>query len=121
MKHAYNGKMLAYCALEQPLVAIVRIPLNPPYPPLNATQTTGIAEMIRPLQQVTLRQDKITPLGHIRLGETQGDEANCWISIEHVEIVEVLGRSVERDGAWRCEPFEENADALDTATVRRAA
>ena len=51
-----------------------------------ATQAPGV------LQQVTLRPDKIANSGQlIRLGETQGDEASCWIALDHVYVVEWLG------------------------------
>lgn len=44
------------------------------------------------LQQVTLRPDKVSNLGHIiRFGETQGDEANGWMAFENVYVVEWIG------------------------------
>lgn len=106
MKHPYNGRRLCDCKLPEPLVAIVALPLNGIYPPLDATMQTKPEQMVRPLQQVTLRPDKLSTLGYLRLGETPNDEANCWIHPENVLIVEVLGKGVEYSGTWRCEPFE---------------
>lgn len=51
-----------------------------------ATQPPGV------LQQVTLRADKLSPYGQLlRLGETDGDEAFCWVALEHIYIVEYIG------------------------------
>jgi len=61
------------------------------------------------LQQVTLRPEKCAA-GLIRLGETPGDEALCWIALEHVEIVHVLGRAIEVSKTeWKVEPIMEKA------------
>jgi hypothetical protein len=61
--------------LQHPVLAVVKLMTQPP----------GV------LQQVVLRPDKVA--GHlIRLGETRGDEARCWISCEHVGVVMILGR-----------------------------
>ena len=47
------------------------------------------------LHQVVLRPDKIaTGTKLIRLGETPGDEALCWIALEHIEIAHVLGYAI---------------------------
>ena len=55
-----------------------------------ATQPPGV------LQQVVLRPDKCVS-GLIRLGETRGDEARCWIAAEHIAVVAILGRAVATD------------------------
>lgn len=56
------------------------------------------------MQQVTLRKDKVSKNGLIRLGETPGDEALCWIKPEHIQILEILGIAVESDGKWIVHP-----------------
>lgn len=108
MSHAFDGQLLSSCELREPIVAIVRLPINGMFPPLDIHEQTRPGEMVRPLQQVTLRPDKFSRLGYIRLGDTPNDEANCWISPQHVEIVEVLGRAIEDKGAWKCEPFSDS-------------
>ena len=105
MKHPWNGLRLSDVRLTEPVVAIIVLPLNGMYPPLGATAQTTPQEMILPLQQVTLRPDKYTEGGLIRLGETPNDEANCWIDPRNVEIVEVLGRMVASDKGLQCEPI----------------
>lgn len=56
-------------------------------------------------QQVTLRPDKISPRGFIRLGETPGDEALCWIRPEHILVCEILGHATQSaDGKWTVTP-----------------
>lgn len=114
MIHKLNGKRLSDWDGGEAFVAIVTIPLNGVFQPLDAIPTAPPSDFIRPLQQVTIRPDKITELGYIRLGETQGDEANCWIHPSNILIVEVLGRAVEKENnvqgliqrEWRCEPGE---------------
>ncbi len=69
-----------------------------------ATQPTGV------LQQVVLRPDKVSRGGLIRLGQTRGDEANCWIHSDCVQVVEILGRAEPLEAAdpdhcdWRVMP-----------------
>lgn len=70
-----RGPTLNLDELKRPICAVVKL----------ATQPAGV------LQQVTLRPDKVSEGGLIRLGETRGDEARCWISPENVVVVEVLG------------------------------
>lgn len=41
--------------------------------------------------QVTIRKDKVSPAGYIRLGETQGDEAAGWRDPDDIEVCEILG------------------------------
>ena len=81
-----------------------------------ATQPQGV------LLQATLRPDKIHD-GLIRLGETQDDEARCWIRPEHVVIVSILGVAVENEGKWSCRPMlevvkSENASFFGTDDER---
>ena len=116
MKHPFNGKLLSECPLTKPLTAIVCLPLNGLYPPLDAGPMTQPQDMVRPLQQVTLRPDQFSAEGYVRLGNTPGDEANCWIAPRHVEIQEVLGVA-----SWGDNKLEVNEDALDTADLRAAA
>ncbi len=93
-----EGVILDLGQLKVPTVAIVHL----------ATQPPGT------LQQVTLRPDKVTKANFIRLGETPGDEALCWIHPDNVMVMEILGQAVApraEDGptqgkAWMCEPFE---------------
>ncbi len=101
MIHPFNGKRLSDCKLSEPIAAIVVLPLNGMFPPLDLPGQVlppheMAALMVRPLQQVMLRPDKVSECGLIRLGETPGDEANCWIRQTNIEIVEVLGRGM----AW---------------------
>lgn len=94
VKHPFNGKRLSQCQLNDWLTAIIQIPLNPVWAPLD---TDGAP--VRPLQQVTLRPDRFSAEGYIRLGTTPGDEANCWIHPHDIRIVEVLGKaSLNEDG-----------------------
>ena len=61
------------------------------------------------LQQVTLRPDKIHG-DLIRLGETPGDEANCWQKLIDINIVAVLGNAIEEEaGKWKVVPIMEKA------------
>lgn len=54
------------------------------------------------LQQVTLRPDKISQAGLIRLGDTPGDEARCWIRPEAIEVIEILGTAEQvSETEWR--------------------
>ena len=76
-------------APTEPIVAVVHLDTQPPLV----------------LQQVTLRPDKVKD-GHIRLGETMGDEALCWIALDRVHVVMVLGRAVQVGDKWECHPFE---------------
>jgi hypothetical protein len=79
-----NAVTLDLEQLKFPICAIVQLAIEPPRPDFAGRP-------IRPLQQVTLRPDKV--LGDlIRLGETRGDEARCWIAAEHVAVVKILGR-----------------------------
>lgn len=70
-----DGVELDLKQLEKNTVAIVHL----------ATQPPGT------LQQVTLRPGKVSRGGFIRLGETQGDEAMCWIHPMNVRVMEILG------------------------------
>jgi hypothetical protein len=70
-----DGVPLDLDQLKVPTVAIVHL----------ATQQPGS------LQQVTLRPDKVSKAKFIRLGETQGDEALCWIHPQNVLVMEILG------------------------------
>ena len=91
--------------LTRPLCCIVNLAIEGARPAF----TPG--DFIRPLQQVTLRPDKVSGQGFIRLGETQGDDAFCWIRPEHILILEVLGEAVEVDGKWTVHPIEQLAEA----------
>ena len=122
MKHPWNGLRLSDVRLTEPVVAIIVLPLNGMYPPLGATAQITPQEMILPLQQVTLRPDKLSAEGFIRLGETPNDEANCWIDPKNVLIAEVLGRADLAAGGWICTPIpQEEINALDSANLRAAA
>lgn len=70
-----DGVELDLSQLKVPTNAIVHL----------ATQAPGS------LQQVTLRPDKVSKGGFIRLGETQGDEALCWVHPKNVLVMEILG------------------------------
>jgi hypothetical protein len=96
VKHRFNGRRLSECDLKDALTAIVMLPLNGMFPPIgaeNASLSGFPAPMVRPLQQVTLRPDMLSAEGYLRLGSTPGDEANCWIHPQNIEVVEVLGRA----------------------------
>ena len=122
MKHPFNGRRLSECRLDYPLVAIVVLPLNGMFPPLDASSLTQPQDMVRPLQQVTLRPDKLSAEGFIRLGETPNDEANCWIHPQNVLIAEVLGKAKDTGQGWICVDIsEEEINALDSANLRAAA
>jgi hypothetical protein len=80
-------------APTSPICAVVELAIQPQYAGFDGTP-------VRPLQQVVLRPDKIRE-GYIRLGETPGDEALCWIALENVEIVFEIGpaiRSIDANG-----------------------
>lgn len=80
-------------ALDRPLVCIVKLATQPP----------------NVLQQVMLRPDKVSAHGYIRLGETEGDEAYCWIKPENVLVCDVLGEGFQDDkGKWGCRSLEED-------------
>lgn len=91
MKHPLNGKLLSQCQSFDWLTAIVELPINPVWQGFDG-------QPLRPLVQVTLREDSISAEGYIRLGYTPGDEANCWIHPRNVLIVEVLGKARTEDG-----------------------
>jgi len=75
-----------------------------------ATQPPGV------LQQVTLRPDKISQTGLIRLGDTPGDEARCWIHPQAVFMVEILGTATELEpNQWEVQPFTNNAEQIASA------
>lgn len=91
-----SGILLDLEQLKFPICAIVELAIESPRPDFAG-------RLLRPLQQVTLRPDKV--LGNlIRLGETRGDEARCWIAAENVKVVRILG-------AVKCigEPTDEQA------------
>ena len=75
MKTPPLNQPLSLSSFDEPLLCIVHIASQHP-----AT-----------LHQVVLRQDKVSAQGFIRLGETIGDEANCWIRPEHLQVLDVLG------------------------------
>lgn len=111
MKHPLNGKRASAWNQKHSLCVIACIPtVAPPFPPLSESEPP-----VRALVQVMLRPEKMTEMGYLRLGETPGDEANCWISPSHVLIVEVLGRAEEKNGTW------EVSDALEREELRAAA
>lgn len=98
MKHRFNGRTLDQCEnWNQPLAAIVVLPLNGMFPSLDLRNT----ELVRPLQQVTLRPDMLSTEGYLRLGYTPGDESNCWIHPRNIQVIEVLGRAEWKDGELR--------------------
>lgn len=69
------------------------------------------------LHAVILRPDKVKQtmrqcsMGHahksavIVFGESPGDQAAGWQYPENVYIVAVLGRAVEENGKWECQPL----------------
>lgn len=75
------------------VVAVIELATQPPYV----------------LQQVTLRPDKVSRSGLIRLGETPGDEAVCWIDPKAVYVHEILGTAVEDAEGWHVKPMERAA------------
>lgn len=75
---------------KSPIVAVVQL----------ATQPKGV------IHQVILRPDKVKG-GLIRLGETPGDEANGWVFLGAIEVIEILGDAEpdeENKPAWKCVP-----------------
>lgn len=107
MKHPFNGKRLSQCQLDDWLIAIIQIPLTPVWAPLD---TDG--SPVRPLQQVTLRPDRFSAEGYIRLGMTPGDEANCWIHPHDIRIVEILGKANTENGELVIEEFDAKLSAV---------
>lgn len=81
---------------EKPILAVVQL----------ATQPKGV------IHQVVLRPGKVKG-GLIRLGETPGDEANGWVYLAAIEIVEILGEAIppedidSANAAWKCVPLKE--------------
>lgn len=76
MKYPIEGLELNLSRLECDICAVVKLKTQPP----------GV------LQQVTLSPGKVSASGSlIRLGETPGDEALCWIEPHNVIVVEILG------------------------------
>ncbi len=77
-----HGVPLDLDQLNVAICAVVKLATTPP----------GV------LHQVTLRPDKVN--GElIRLGETRGDEASCWIHRDMVRVIEILGRATPKDEA----------------------
>lgn len=98
MKLPAIGQSLDLANLEKPLCCLVALAIQPMYP-----QPGG--GYVKPIQQVTLRPDKVSKSGFIRLGETLGDEAMCWIKPEHIQVLDVLGLAAEVDGKWTVSPI----------------
>ncbi len=118
MKHDFNGCRLSDCEWKQSITAIVVLPINGIVPPLNFSPDPQHA--VRPLQQVTLRPDMLSALGYLRIGNTPGDEANCWIHPSNVQIIEVLGFAYWDGG--KLEVKEQGAtDAVGRQDIRAAA
>lgn len=82
---------------QKPIVAVVQL----------ATQPKGV------IHQVILRPDKVKG-GLIRLGETPGDEANGWVFLGSIDVIEILGDAEpdEEKKAWKCVPREEKKLAV---------
>lgn len=71
--------------LKAPTCAIVQL----------KTQMPGV------VHQVVLRPDKISRAGFIRLGDTPGDEASCWVHADNLLVMELLGEAIRnQDGSW---------------------
>ncbi len=120
MIHLANGKRLSECVLRNPVTVIAVIPLNGMFPPLDLNAVPSAGDMVRPLQQVTLRPDQFSAVGYLRLGNTPGDEAHCWIAPLNVQIVEVLGRAYWDGGELRV--LEDGTDnALEAQDLRKVA
>jgi hypothetical protein len=96
---------------KQSITVIAMLPLNGIFPPLSNEE-----QPVRPLQQVTLRADKLSEEGYIRLGFTPGDEANCWIEPSDILIMEVLGAAT-----WDQGTLTVDEDALERTDIRSAA
>ena len=97
---------------KKPAITVIAVlPLNGIFPPFTQDE-----QPVRPMQQVTLRADKFSDEGFIRLGFTPGDEANCWISPRHILIVEVLGAA-----SWDTATLTVDEDALERTELRSAA
>lgn len=88
--------------LDRAYCCIVELGIEPPKPWLDNK---------RPLQQVTLRPDKISAQGFIRVGETQGDEAFGWMRPEDIFIHEVLGIAEQVGGLWEVRPVPQLVEA----------
>lgn len=89
-----GGIPLDLAQLKVPTCAVVQL----------ATQPPGV------LQQVTLRPDKVSKQKLIRLGETPGDEALCWIHPKNVLVVEILGTvDLSKPEAQHGEPIAQAA------------
>src|SRR5512146_1062865 len=88
--------------LDKPVVVILKLSTQPP----------------NVLQQVCIRKETLSRHGYLRLGETPGDEACCWIAPDHAVVLEGLGTAefVEDDQGRTVEvkvtPIGEN-HALD--------
>lgn len=89
MKHPRIGQQLDLAELPTALTCIVHLSTQPP----------------NVVQQVTLRPDKVSSQGYIRMGETQGDEALGWILPEHIQVLDILGIAVEAEGKWTVHPI----------------
>ena len=90
--------------LKEPICAVIELAIQPFHPGFDG-------QPVRPLMQVVLRPDKVTQ-GLIRLGETPGDEALCWIAPHNINIVAVLGRAVapeQAGAAWKVVPYDQAA------------
>ena len=111
MNHPLNGKRASDWDRKFPITVIAMIPLNGIFPPLTEGERP-----VRPLQQVTLRADKISDEGYIRIGHTPGDEASCWILPGQILIVEVLGAA-----SWDTATLTVDEDALERTELRSAA
>jgi hypothetical protein len=111
VKHPLNGKRAADWDRKQSITVIAVLPLNGIFPPLSQDE-----QPVRPLQQVTLRADKISEEGYLRLGHTPLDEANCWIDPADILIIEVLGAA-----SWTESSLTVDEDALERTAIRSAA
>ncbi len=97
------------------ICAIVELVVQPTWPSFDGRTP------VRPLLQVTIRQDKISTRGLIRLGETPGDEARCWIRAEHVQVIEILGQAQPADAANERAPWKVSPLAPETGSGSKAA
>ena len=94
MRHQLNGQRASDWDQKESITVIAVIALNGMFPPLDLEPGQP---MVRPLQQITLRPDQVTEEGYLRLGNTPGDEAHCWIHPQNIQIVEVLGTAVKKE------------------------